>query len=140
MSRQIGIVPENTQAKTPLRCNDATGSFEASVVRDGADWLAVNVTDMPYSAQLMWGLGQYSVPVQAYEHYEDGVRQDGFFLGAHNVTTWALQEVPASSASGSKPYWQIRLLGPGSADPQTGKPLYDGETLKSFIRIDGISI
>lgn len=137
---QIGIVPEATQAKTPLHCNDATEPFEARIAEDGLEWIAVNVPDMKYSAQLMWGLGQFSLPVQAYEHYENGVKQDGFYLGAHNVTTWALREVQASSASGNKPCWQMRLLGPGSANPATGKALEDEESAKSFIRLDGIQV
>lgn len=99
-------------------------------------WLPVNVTDMPYSAELMWGLGQYSVPIQAYNHYVDGVKQDGLFLGAHNVTDWAIQSVPGDGSSGGKDWWMPRLLGPNSADPQSGKPMADDE-YKTFIRIDG---
>lgn len=135
---QIAIVSENDLAKSPLRCNDATDSFESYVPSgvSGAEWKSVNITDMPYSAQLMWGLGQYSLPIQAYHHYLDGVKQDGIFLGAHNVTSWAVQLQDGSAGSGGKPYWLVRLLGPGSADPVTGAELEDGE-YKTFIRIDG---
>lgn len=84
----------------------------------------------------MWGLGQYSVPVQAYYHYVDGQKQDGIFLGAHNVTSWGIQLQEGDAGSGGRPWWMIRLLGPGSKDPQTGQALMDGE-YKTFIRIDG---
>ncbi|KAJ5171922.1 hypothetical protein N7492_004515 [Penicillium capsulatum] len=134
----MGIVTENTMAKTPIRCNGHTDAFESRVEYKGSvGWVPVNVTDMPYSAQLMWGLGEYSRPLQAYELYEDDKKMDGFYLGAHNVTTWALSDV---SSGGDPAYWQMRLLGPNSADPTTGKPLYDGETIKSYIRIDGIQV
>ncbi|KAJ6131325.1 hypothetical protein N7523_001785 [Penicillium sp. IBT 18751x] len=134
----IGIVSRNDLAKSPLRCNDATDAFESYVPSgvSGAEWKAVNVTDIPYSAQLMWGLGQYSLPIQAYYHYLDGVKQDGIFLGAHNVTSWAVQLQDGSAGSGGQPYWLIRLLGPGSEDPVTGAELEEGE-YKTFIRIDG---
>ena len=135
---QIGIVSRNDLAKSPLRCNDATDSFESYVPSgvSGAEWKAVNVTDIPYSAQLMWGLGQYSLPIQAYYHYLDGVKQDGIFIGAHNVTSWAVQLQDGSAGSGGQPYWLIRLLGPDSEDPVTGAELEEGE-YKTFIRIDG---
>ncbi|KAJ5591486.1 uncharacterized protein N7459_001855 [Penicillium hispanicum] len=133
----IGIVSENDLAKSPIRCNDASKAFESYVQYEyDVKWLGVNVTDMPYSAELMYGLGQYSLPIQAYNHYKDGVKQDGLFLGAHNVTTWGIQPVEGDQASGGKPWWMIRLLGPNSAVPNTGKPLYDGE-FRTFIRIDG---
>ena len=50
----MGIVLENDLAKTLLRCHDATVAFEA-YVEYGYDimWLPVNVTDIPYSAELM---------------------------------------------------------------------------------------
>ncbi|KAJ5676173.1 hypothetical protein N7462_009070 [Penicillium macrosclerotiorum] len=133
----IAIVSENDLAKSPLRCNDATTSFESYVPSgvSGYQWKSVNITDMPYSAQLMWGLGQYSLPIQAYNHYVSGVKQEGIFLGAHNVTTWGVQLQSGSAGSGGKPYWLVRLLGPGSADPQTGDALLDGE-FRTFIKID----
>ncbi|KAJ5103180.1 hypothetical protein N7532_003709 [Penicillium argentinense] len=134
----IAIVSKNDLAKSPLRCNDETNSFESYVPSgvSGAEWKSVNVTDIPYSAQLMWGLGQYSLPIQAYHHYRNGVKQDGIFLGAHNVTTWALQLQSGSAGSGGKPYWLMRLLGPNSADPVTGDALAEGE-YRTFIRVDG---
>ncbi|KAJ5723517.1 hypothetical protein N7488_001552 [Penicillium malachiteum] len=132
----IGIVRENDMAKSPLRCMDGIG-FQAFVpVGDSAEYRAVNITDMPYSAELMWNLGSYSEPIQAYHHYLDGVKQDGIFLGSHNVTTWGISLQEAMAGSGGEPWWMIRLLGPESADPLTGNALEDGE-YRTFIRIDG---
>lgn len=123
-------------AKTTFQCQDGVG-FQARV--PDSDYTPVNITDMPYSAELMWGLGSYSEPVHAYYHYLDGNKQDGIFLGAHNVTTWGISLQDGNAGSGDKPWWMIRLLGPGSKDPQTGVALEDGE-YRTFIRIDGIQV
>ncbi|KAJ5108484.1 hypothetical protein N7456_005159 [Penicillium angulare] len=132
----IGIVEENTMAKSTFRCLDGTG-FQAVVPHSG--YTSVAITDMPYSAQLMWNLGEYSEPVYAYYHYLDGKKQDGVFLGSHNVTTWGISLQDGEIGSGDKPWWMIRLLGPNSQDPQTGHALEDGE-YRTFIRIDGINV
>lgn len=81
----------------------------------------------------MWGLDeQASVPVDFYHHYVNGTQQDGLFIGANNVTTWAIKEY---SDSGSKlPYWLFRLLGPDSEDPITGAALEEGE-LVTYIKV-----
>lgn len=125
------------RAKNPLRCNDATDSFEANVPSgvSGYEWKSVNISDYPYSAVLMWGLGEYSLPIQTYHHYQDGVKQDGIFLGSHNVTTWGIQQQSGSAGSSGNPYWLLRLLGPNSENPSNGEPLSDGE-YRTFIRID----
>ncbi|CAI7667426.1 unnamed protein product [Penicillium pancosmium] len=134
----LAIVDKNDIAKSPIRCNDATNSFESYVPSgvSGDEWKSVNISDYAYSAELMWGLGQYSLPIQAYNHYQDGVKQDGIFLGSHNVTTWGIQINSGSAGSAGRSYWTLRLLGPNSADPSTGRPLYDGE-FRTFVRIDG---
>jgi len=56
------------------------------------------------------GLGFYSDGFQpeTYEHYLDGVKQDGVFLGLGNVTTWSFRRLLQDT------YWKARLMGPGS--------------------------
>jgi hypothetical protein len=45
---------------------------------------------------------------ETYEHYLDGVKQDGVFLGLGNVTTWSFRRLAEDI------YWKTRLIGPGS--------------------------
>lgn len=45
---------------------------------------------------------------ETYEHYLDGVKQDGVYLGLGNVTTWSFRIHPEDV------YWKTRLVGPGS--------------------------
>ncbi|KAL1967824.1 hypothetical protein VTN77DRAFT_2513 [Rasamsonia byssochlamydoides] len=137
----ITIAYVNDEAKTAIRCNDATGSVLEALTPTGVSgyaWNQINITNIPYSAPLMWGLPpDASIPVEPYYHYIGGVKQPGLFLGSHNVTTWGIKyyEADAGSLDG-EPYWFIRLLGPGSADPTTGQALEDGESV-TFIRVNG---
>ncbi|KAK2757115.1 hypothetical protein FQN54_005085 [Arachnomyces sp. PD_36] len=137
----ITIVHRNDLAKNPLRCNSAQpagSTLQANVPSgvSGYSWTPLQVADIPYSAPLMWGLEEeYSHAVEPYYHVDaDGVRQEGLFLGAHNVTSWGIEYV--SSGFFGLPYWFIRLLGPDSEDPVTGEPLGDNESV-TFIRVDG---
>ncbi|EAW14395.1 uncharacterized protein ACLA_074320 [Aspergillus clavatus NRRL 1] len=135
----VTIVPRNDLAKTPLRCNDATSSIEGRVPWgvSGVAWKTVNVSDMAWSAPLMWGLdAAFSRAVEPYHHYVNGVRQDGVFLGAGNVTRWGVKYYETSAGSWGWPYWMLRLLGPGSEDRATGEALKQGEST-TFIRIYG---
>lgn len=87
----------------------------------------------------MWGLPEeYSDVAEPYYHVDtDGVRQEGIFIGARNVTSWGVKYYgPSVGTIDGLPYWSIRLLGPGSEDPQTGEPLLEGES-ETFIRVDG---
>lgn len=87
----------------------------------------------------MWGLPEeYSHVVEPYYHEDaDGVRQEGLFIGAHNVTSWGIKyEEPSVGTIDGLPYWSLRLLGPDSEDPVTGEPLLEGESV-TFIRVDG---
>jgi len=116
----ISIASVNDQAKIPLQCNDnpAPGTLEARVPTgvSGYAWNQVNITEYPYDAELMWGLGQYGTPIEAYYHYVDGVQQPGLFLGQGNVTTWGIKWYPVDGSNtwDGEPYWLFRLLGPDS--------------------------
>ncbi|OOF91581.1 hypothetical protein ASPCADRAFT_210941 [Aspergillus carbonarius ITEM 5010] len=132
----IAIGSRNDEAKNPIVCDDDSPSILNGLVETGVSgysYQPLNITSIPYSAYLMWGLPEEAtIPVEFYHHYVDGVQQDGLFIGANNVTTWAIKEW---SDSGSKlPYWLFRLLGPNSADPVTGAALEDGE-FTTFIKV-----
>ncbi|PYH69143.1 uncharacterized protein BO88DRAFT_404854 [Aspergillus vadensis CBS 113365] len=132
----IAIGSENDEAKNPIICDDSSPSILNGLVETGVSGYSfqpLNISSIPYTALLMWGLDeQASVPVDFYHHYVNGTQQDGLFIGANNVTTWAIKEY---SDSGSKlPYWLFRLLGPDSEDPITGAALEEGE-LVTYIKI-----
>ncbi|KAI2816647.1 hypothetical protein CBS115989_6725 [Aspergillus niger] len=131
----IAIGSENDEAKNPIICDDSSPSILNGLVETGVSgysYQPLNISSIPYTALLMWGLPEEaSVPVDFYHHYVNGTQQDGLFIGANNVTTWAIKEY---SDSGSKlPYWLFRLLGPDSEDPITGAALEEGE-LVTYIK------
>jgi hypothetical protein len=134
---QVSIVNQKLEAKSYLICTSGIG-FEAMVFYDNEnDYLPINITSNPASAQLKWGQAEDdSEPVDAYYHYIDGKKQDGIFLGANNVTSWGIQLQENVPGTGGSPMWQLRLLGPGSEDQKTGKALKERE-YETFIRIDG---
>jgi hypothetical protein len=84
-----------TFAKCAIRCNSATQALEGCTAAgfSGYAWNQLNITDIPYDAELGWGFGQYSTPIEAYHHYVEGVKQEGLFLGQNNVTTWVLSRI-----------------------------------------------
>jgi hypothetical protein len=88
---QITIASNNTFAKYAFRCNPALypGSLEALTPSgvSGYAWNQVNLSYYPYDAELGWGFGQYSTPVEAYYHFVDDVQQPGVFLGSNGTTT-----------------------------------------------------
>ncbi|KAI3076637.1 hypothetical protein CBS147343_4236 [Aspergillus niger] len=131
----IAIGSENDEAKNPIICDDSSPSILNGLVETGVSgysYQPLNISSIPYTALLMWGLPEEaSVPVDFYHHYVNGTQQDGLFIGANNVTTWAIKEY---SDSGSKlPYWLFRLLGPDSEDLITGAALEEGE-LVTYIK------
>ncbi|KAJ5807068.1 hypothetical protein N7474_010660 [Penicillium riverlandense] len=134
---QISIVNRKFDAKSYLICTSGIG-FEAMVYYDNQnEYLPINITSNPANAHLKWGLPEEkSEKIDAYYHYIDGKKQDGIFLGAHNVTSWGIQLQENVPGTGGGPMWQIRLLGPGSENQKTGKALRESE-YKTFIRIDG---
>lgn len=96
----------------------------------------INITSNPANAQLKYGLPvDESEPIDAYYHYIDDKKQDGIFLGAHNVTSWGVQRQVNVPGTDGRPMWVLRLLGPGSEDQETGKALLEDE-YETFIRID----
>jgi hypothetical protein len=133
---QVSIVNQKYDAMSYLICNIGTG-FEAMVFYDNAnEYLPINITSNPADALLQWGLAEdESEVIDAYYHYIAGTKQDGIFLGAHNVTSWGVQQQENIPGTSGGPMWQLRLLDPSSVDQETGEGLKEGE-YKTFIRID----
>ncbi|KAI1080171.1 hypothetical protein F5B20DRAFT_570562 [Whalleya microplaca] len=136
----ITIPTRNDIAKTPLQCE--AGELKARVPTDltaagaptNVQWTPLVISPYPYDAALMWKIDG-SAP-QIFEHYIDGVKQDGVFLGGVNGnTTWGLKYYSASSGSSGQDYFYMRLLGPDSANPSTGAPLGANETM-AFVKIN----
>lgn len=97
-------------------------------------WTPLTISPYPYDASLMWKMPE-GLSVKAFEHYRDGVKQDGVWLGAYdNTTLWGFQYQTANQGSSGLDYYYMRLLGPNSADPTTGEALKGNET-RGFIKI-----
>ena len=74
-----------------------------------------------------WGLSaNESITVEFYHHVVDGEQQDGLFVGAENVISWAIKNYPADSHS-RVPYWLVRWLG-------EDQELKEGE-FKTFLEV-----
>ncbi|KAI1653829.1 hypothetical protein F4813DRAFT_372928 [Daldinia decipiens] len=134
--------PTNNQiAKTAMKCDG--GVLKAWVSTDLTDAGAPTNTqwsellfpkDEPYDAPLLWKLTDGVAP-QIFEHYIDGEKQDGVFLGAYNTSTrWGLKYNPANAGSYRQDFYYARILGPNSADPVTGNALNANETT-AFVKI-----
>ncbi|KAF2010484.1 hypothetical protein BU24DRAFT_454847 [Aaosphaeria arxii CBS 175.79] len=137
----INFPNDNKYAKTPLQCQD--GVLHARPATDltaaGAptnyQWTPLVIAPYPYAANLMYKIEGEEVKI--FEHYIDGVKQPGAFIGGYdNSTTWGFQYQPANQGSSGLDYFSIRLLGPNSADPTTGEALRANET-RGFIKILG---
>jgi len=136
---RISIAYVNDEAKIAIRCNDNTGSILEALTPTGVSgyaWNQVNITEYPYDAEIMWGLGQYSTPLEPYYHFVNGTQMTGLYLGQNNVTTWGVKLYPVDGDNtlDNEPYWQLRLLGPDSALPWNGSALYPDE-YQTFLRI-----
>lgn len=73
----------------------------------------MNITYLPWDAELWWEFGQYSIPVGAYYLFDEetGDQLGGVFVGNSNYATWAVKWYPADAGSlDGNPYWGLRLL------------------------------
>lgn len=136
------IPTRNDIAKNPLQCinNALTAWVPTDLTPAGAPtsyvWTPLVISPYPYDAELMWKIESDERP-KPFEHYVDGVKQDGVFLGGYeNSTTWGFKYYPESMGSAGMGYYLIRLLGPNSADPSTGAKLLPNETM-GYIQING---
>ncbi|KAF2262130.1 hypothetical protein CC78DRAFT_535020 [Lojkania enalia] len=137
----ITIPTRNDIAKTPLRCfNNALEARVATDLTEAGEptnfqWTPLSISSLPWDAPLLY---KYTggLPVKVFEHYIDGVKQDGVFLGGYdNTTLWGFKYSAEQQGSYGMPYYYMRLLGPDSADPTTGAALKANET-RGFIMID----
>lgn len=96
-------------------------------------WVPLVLSLYPYDAGLMWKID--GTAPRIFEHYVDGEKQPGVFLGGYdNSTTWGLKyNLPYDGSP--RDFYYTRLLGPNSADPTTGEKLKANET-RSFIAIN----
>lgn len=82
----------------------------------------------------MWKVPE-GPPPKVFEHYIDGEKQEGVWLGGYdNTTLWGFKYYPASMGTYDQDYYYMRLLGPDSADPTTGEERKANET-RGYIRI-----
>ncbi|OTB00991.1 hypothetical protein M426DRAFT_26102 [Hypoxylon sp. CI-4A] len=135
----ITFPTRNDIAKTAIQCDG--GVLKAWVDTDLTDagaptnvqWAPLVIASIPYDAALMYKID--GEKPQIFEHYMDGEKQDGVFLGSYNTsTTWGLKYESGDIGSTYLDYYYARLLGPNSADPVTGEPLGANETT-AFIKI-----
>ncbi|KAJ4376875.1 hypothetical protein N0V86_006311 [Didymella sp. IMI 355093] len=128
----ITIVSNNQFAKTALQCQDSRlhAYTDTALTAAGAPtnfaWTPLALSSYPYDASLLY-LVDGDAPT-LYEHYIGDVKQDGYFLGGYNTTTWGVQWQEASGpGSYNQPYFYLRLL------PE-GQSLQVNET-KTFVKI-----
>lgn len=126
------IVSRNDLAKTALQCQSSRlhAYTETALTRAGAPtnfaWTPLALSSYPYDASLVY-LIDGDAPT-LYEHYIGNVKQDGYFLGGYNTTTWGVQWQYASGpTSYNMPYYYLRLL-------PAGQSLKANET-KTFVKI-----
>ncbi|KAA8643917.1 hypothetical protein EYZ11_005482 [Aspergillus tanneri] len=114
-----------------IMCSDASPSAIDACVnfgQQGCEFQSIRVQSDASSGHLMWGLSTpESIPVEYYHHVVDGKQQEGLFIGAQNVTSWAIKQHAADEYS-EVPYWLPRLLGPE-------QKLEEGE-LKTFLQVN----
>ncbi|KAL7624571.1 hypothetical protein AAE478_006138 [Parahypoxylon ruwenzoriense] len=138
----------NATAATPMRCGNGTLQAHMDMGFLGVRWQPLVAAGTP--AESVFGFGFPDLPDPNYHletwyvplfpfplyprnhsHIIDGAPQPGVYLGAVNVTSWGLNY---QNYTESGEYYFLRLLGPGSNNLATGKPLNDGE-FTGFIKI-----
>lgn len=127
----LGTRPD--EAKVAMRCSNNTLTGFVSTGVSGATWETLQFAPYPYDAELMYFVEGGPV-AEAHELTLDGVKQDGVFIGSNGVATWGFRYFDASYSCCGVPFYQLRLLGPNSADPTTGAALQDGE-FQGFLKI-----
>jgi hypothetical protein len=74
-------------------------------------WTPLALSEYPYDASLLY-LIEGEQPT-LYEHYIGEEKQNGWFLGGFNTTTWGVKWREADSTSYFYPYFSMRLLPEG---------------------------
>jgi hypothetical protein len=126
-------VSDNMFAKQPLRCSDGRLRILTDTALDAAGkptntaWTPLSVGPYDFDAGLRYLAEEDDAPT-LFQHYINGAKQDGFYLGGFNTSTWGVQwQRSAGPVSYNQPYYSLRLLPEGQA-------LKPNET-KSFLKI-----
>jgi hypothetical protein len=116
---QINLGYRSGIARQAFRCtNDklevlADTKVNAAGGPGDAKFTPVTLSPYPYDAGMMYLL-EGAQPT-LYEHYIGEEKQDGWFLGGFNSTTWGVKWYEADSTSYFLPYFYMRVLPEGQA-------------------------
>jgi hypothetical protein len=126
-------VSDYTFAKQPLRCSDGRLRALTATALDAAGkptnvgWTPLSVGPYDFDAGLRYLAEEDDAPT-LYQHYINGAKQDGYYLGGFNTSTWGVRwQKSEGPVSYNQPYYSLRLLPEGQA-------LKFNET-KSFLKI-----
>lgn len=116
------------QAIVPVMCSDASPSVIDTCAANGDRGCEYKNTMISSKTGLFgWGVpSNESIAVDFYHHVVDGEQQDGLWVGAKNVTSWAIKHYGPDSHN-TAPYWLVRWLG-------AGEKLQEGE-FKTFLKV-----
>jgi hypothetical protein len=111
---QLNLGYRSGIARSALQCTDDKLNVFADTSVNGAGkpgntkWTPLVVQPLKYNANLVY-LQKGDQPT-LYEHYVGEEKQDGWFLGWHNTTTWGVQWNEAKTTSYFNPYFSLRAL------------------------------
>ncbi|KAH5694875.1 hypothetical protein HBI44_132710 [Parastagonospora nodorum] len=101
-------------ARNAFQCIDnklnilADTKVNAAGAPGDAKWTPTALSPYPYDAGLMYLIDGEQPTL--YEHYIGEEKQDGWFLGGFNTSTWGVKWYEAESTSYFYPYFYMRLL------------------------------
>lgn len=104
-------------ARTALQCtsNKLHAYTQTALNAAGAPintaWTPLALSPYPYDAELLYLIDGDQPTL--YEHYAGDQKQDGYFLGGFNTSTWGVKWYEAEQGSEGFPYLQLRLLPEG---------------------------
>lgn len=118
-NRQVTINTRKDAARNPVECVDdklkiwTPTTVNAAGAPGPYKWTPLVLSPYPYDASLLYLLDGDQPTL--YEHYIDGAKQAGVFLGGFNTTTWGVEWQEADATSNGYPYYYLRLLPEGQA-------------------------
>ena len=128
--------PNNPMKRMVLRCSNNTLQSLYEVRATVYEWRSWTFSDMTWKS-LSFGYSD-GLPVQVFNHYIDGVLQDGSYIGGYNSSTWAIW--PSTIGPGPpflhqrpRPFLATRLLGLGE-QPRTGSSPFPDQ-FRAFLKI-----
>ena len=127
------LLASRSFAKSYYRCIDGV----PVVMSDSNRPIAI-AKDMNNAHLLIGAPAPTTYRTEIFEHEIDGVKQDGWYLGAQNQTTWAFHyQAPTCGADGkaNAGYYQVKLLGL-PVDPENEPTAGYPPEFKGFLRVD----